>query len=153
MTLKCYRKPNRKKARVFTAKDVARISKYAADDGADIKVMIVSIAKALGIAYLICILAKSLNAVLVIARIMAKIGGALAIAGIIERILAALSGNVGTIIRKIPAIRVISILIILLLESLSEILNAVAVIAEDLSVIESATEFMNDLCRLVNLPS
>lgn len=35
MPIKCYRKPNRKKPRVFTARDVCRIAEYAIEDGAN----------------------------------------------------------------------------------------------------------------------
>lgn len=148
MTMVCYNRPNRTKARPFTARDVARIAKYAVDDGAEVRDLIVKVAKALGLAFVLCILARALNAVLVIARLFAKIGGAAAVASLIERLIGLLSGG---LIRKIPRINAITILLVILLESFKEVVDAIAVMVDDISVIESASEFLNDLCDRVKL--
>jgi hypothetical protein len=61
MVLKCYNKPNRKKPRVYTARDVGRITAYARQDGADDAELLAQIMKAFGQKELSCAVFRILD--------------------------------------------------------------------------------------------
>jgi hypothetical protein len=61
MPIKCYNKPNRKKPRVYTARDVGRIVAYARNDGASDTLLIAYILQSFGVRKLQCIIYKILD--------------------------------------------------------------------------------------------
>jgi len=61
MVMKCYDKPNRSMPRVFTARDVGRITAYARKDGADDAELIANIMEAFGQKELSCALYRILD--------------------------------------------------------------------------------------------
>ena len=146
MTKVCYNRPNRTKRRVFTAKDVARIAKYAQEDGADPRNVAVGVISALGLGYVLCASAKAVNSAVGIAALIVKIGGALAIGKIIDFLLTVVTNG---LFKKLPITRRYLAVLILALSVSEGILKSVKSLMEDASVITGVAELINDLCERI----
>lgn len=82
MTKVCYIKPNRKRARVYSEKDVGRIVAYARNDGADDIKLIAYILQSFGLRNIQCLLFKILdilNTAVFLTAILAVLKGILSI--------------------------------------------------------------------------
>jgi len=80
MTETCYKKPNRKRPRVYTAKDVGRIVAYARNDGASDILLIAYIMQSFGKRSLSCLLFRVLdilNTAVFLSAILAILKGVL----------------------------------------------------------------------------
>jgi len=147
MTLVCYNKPNRSKPRVFTAKDVARIAKYASEDGADPRNIAVMVISALGLGYVICASAKAVNSAAGIAGLIVKIGGVLAVGKIVDFLLSVVTNG---FFKKLPIVKRYLAVVVLALAVSEGILKAVQNLMNDASIISGAVELSNDLCERIN---
>lgn len=146
MTKVCYNRPNRTKRRVFTNKDVARIAKYAVDDGADPRDLAVGVLSALGLGFVLCASAKAVNSAVGIAALIAKIGGALALGKLLDFLLTVVTNG---LFRKLPLTKRVTAVVILVLAVSEGIIKATQQLLEDATVITGAAELMNDLCERI----
>lgn len=144
MPKKCYYKPNRSRARVFTAQDIARISKYAINDGADPRDIAIKVIEAAGLGYLVCASAKAVNSTLTIATLLTKIGGALAVGKILDFLLSLVTNG---LFQKIPVVRRYLAIVVLILAVSEGIIKAVKNIFDSAEVISGSAEAINDLCE------
>ena len=76
--------PDRKRVRHFTAKDVARISKYAVRDGASVAEIMAGVAVALGVGFMICKSANSIRSALTLTGFLKKVFAGLAVSQFIS---------------------------------------------------------------------
>lgn len=143
----CYIRPNRTKRRVFTERDVARIAKYAHEDGADPRNIAVGVISALGLGFVLCASAKAVNSAVGIAGLIVKIGGALAVGKIIDFLLSVVTNG---LFKKLPLTKRYLAVVILALAVSEGILKAVRNLMDDASVITGAAELINDLCERVS---
>lgn len=147
MTKVCYDRPNRTKRRVFTNKDVARIAKYAVDDGADPRDLAVGVLSALGMGFVLCASAKAVNSAVGIAGLIVKIGGALAVGKIVDFLLTVVTNG---LFRKLPLTKRYLAVIVLALAVSEGILKSVRSLMDDASVITGAADLVNDLCERIS---
>lgn len=140
----CFYRPKRKRVRVFTSADVKRITKYAIDDGADPRDLLVGVASAAGLGYLLCASSKAVNSALTIASLLTKIGGALAVTKIIEFLLSLVTSG---LIKKLPLLRRYAAVILLIAGTAEGILKATKDLFDSAEIITSSAEAINDLCE------
>jgi hypothetical protein len=145
--LKSCTRPFRKRPRVFTEKDVARISRYAVGDGADTLKLLASVIVALGLGVIVCKAARGYVAVMSISNGIAQIGGVLAVSALIQRAITLLSRN---IILKIPILNRVTILVVSVLVAIDAIINPIADLLSDLEGLDDVANFLNKLCELID---
>ena len=143
----CYYKPNRTRKRVFTKQDVARIAKYAVDDGADVRDVAVGVLSALGLGFLICASAKAVNSAVGIATLFTKIGGALALGKLFDFLLTVVTHGA---FKKLPLTKQVLAVVILVLAVSEGILNMGKQLLDNAEVITGSAEIVNDLCDRIN---
>lgn len=143
----CYKKPNRTKPRYFTAKDVARISRYATKSGVSAQMVIVSVIVALGAGALVCKVAKALSNFLNILNFVGKMGGVLAMSAFIERIIFILS--YGKLLPH-PAIRGAAIGLIAVFAFVQGMLEAISNVYSDYSTLKEVSDTLSAWCALVD---
>lgn len=146
MTKKCYYKPNRSKKRVFTEKDVARIAKYAKEDGSDGHGLLAAVAVSLGFGWVFCMAAAIVKNYNVILAFVAEAGGILAFAKVVETLLAFLRG--GAVI-KIPIVNRVAILAIVVLLAVEKIINAVTLIVEEYGDAQEVIDALDAICNKI----
>lgn len=142
----CFYRPKRKRARVFTAKDVQRIAKYAQDDGAHPLQILAGVGFAMGLGWVFCLAARSIDNALTIGSAIAKIGGILALGRIADFILTVLSGG---LFRRLALSTRIGLLFVLAVVSLQGILNAGRQILGDMDFLKSASDTVHEVCHRV----
>jgi hypothetical protein len=146
MTKVCYIRPNRTKRRVFTKSDVARIAKYAVDDGADARDIVVGVISTLGLGFVLCASAKAVNSAVGIAALITKIGGILAIGKIVDFLLTVVTNG---LFKKLAVTQRYLAVIVLALAVSEGILKWAKTLMESASVITGAAELINDLCERI----
>jgi len=139
----CYNKPNRKKIRVFTAKDVRRIAKYAVDDGANPLDILAGVAVFLGLGWVFCIMVRVIDNSLNIMGWVAKVGGLIALGRVVDFLLTVVSGG---LFKRLGGTTRISLVIILTLGVLESILTAIQSLLHSAGLIKTASELAHDLC-------
>lgn len=144
MPIKCYNKPNRKKPRVFTEKDVRRIAKYAIDDGASAFEIAAGVFVAAGLGYLICVASRAIDNSANIYKAVLRIGGILALGRVIDFLLTLLSSGV---FRRLPRTNQIALVLVLAVAALESILKAAKSLLEDAEIIVSAADAIHVLCN------
>lgn len=142
----CFYRPRRKRARVFTAKDVQRIAKYAQSDGAHPLEILAGVGFALGLGWVFCLAARSIDNALTIGSAIAKIGGILALGRIADFILTVLSGG---LFKRLALTTRIGLLFVLAVVSLQGILHAGRQILGDMDFLKSASDTIHDVCHRV----
>jgi hypothetical protein len=145
--IKLCKRPFRKKVRVFTDKDVARIAKYAVGDGANPMALLASVIVALGLGVLVCKAARGYVAVMSVSNALANIGGVLAVSALIQRAITLLSRN---IVLKLPLLNRVTILVISVLAAVDAIINPIGEVIQDLEGLGDVAEFLNNLCELID---
>lgn len=143
MPIVCVNRPNRTKARVFTAKDVRRIAKYAVDDGADAAEIFAGVGVSLGLGYLLCIAARAVDNSVKIMRLVAKIGGVFAVGKVLDFLLTVLSRG---LYRKLPVTNRIALLVVLALTVTESILKAAKQLFTDADIITGGAVEIHKLC-------
>ncbi len=121
-----YRKiwyPARKKTRHFTAKDVARISKYAVRDGASVADIMAGVAVSVGAGFLICKAARSVRSGLVLTAFLKKIFASLAVSQFISLIIQTLIKAQLTVPPQIQLILAISISALWALDKVTSVIE------------------------------
>lgn len=139
----CYNKPNRKKIRVFTAKDVRRIARYAQEDGAHPLEILAGVGVFLGLGWVFCVMARVVDNSFNILGWVAKVGGVLALGKIVDFLLTVVSGG---LFKRLGGTTRITLVIILTLGVLESILTAVQSLLNSAGLINAASELAHDLC-------
>jgi hypothetical protein len=139
---KCH-KPNRTKARVFTARDVRRIAKYAIDDGASPVDVLAGVAVFAGFGWILCVASRALDNSLSILRWAIKVGGIVAIQQVLDFLLTVVSKG---LYKKLPKTTLAATLIILVLSTAEDILKALSSLLDDALLIDTAVEPLHQLC-------
>jgi hypothetical protein len=139
----CYNRPNRKTIRVFTAKDVRRIAKYAQDDGAHPLDILAGVAVFLGLGWVFCIMVRVIDNSLNIMGWVAKVGGLIALGRIVDFLLTVVSGG---LFKRLGGTTRITLVIVLTLGVLESILTAVQSLLHSAGLIKAASELAHDLC-------
>jgi hypothetical protein len=140
----CYNKPNRKKIRVFTAKDVRRIAKYAQEDGAHPLEILAGVAVFLGLGWVFCVMARVIDNSFNILGWVAKVGGVVALGRIVDFLLTVVSGG---LFKRLPGTSRYTLVIVLTLGVLESILTAVQSLLHSAGLIKDASELAHDLCH------
>jgi hypothetical protein len=143
---KCYYKPNRKKPRVFTAQDAARIAKYAVNSGADPKQLLAYIAVSLGLGYLFCIAARSIDNIASISSILLKISGAIGLAVFLDFALQIITNRWYV---KFSLIRKLTIVGLIISLTLEPILKAAKSLIDNAEIVVAGAGVMHELCSKV----
>jgi len=131
---------------VFTARDVGRIAKYSAEDGASDVEILAEVAVALGYGWVICTAAKALNDALNVTSALIKIGGALAVSKLLDFLLTVISS--GTF-KKLAVNKVIALLIVLATATLESLIKAARSMIDKSAQIKQAAGQVRDLCIAV----
>lgn len=146
MPLVCIQRPNRKEARRWTPEAVARVAKYAADDGHGVLWILGIVAASLGLGVLVCKLASSIKDTLTVFRFLRELAAALVVAQalrvLIERI------KRGPILR-VPLVNRLVIAALLVIVVIEKLLAAIGGAAGALGTLEQSVRFVNDLCAYV----
>lgn len=139
----CYYKPNRTRIRVFTAKDVRRIAKYAIDDGAEAVDVLAGVAVFAGLGWIFCVAVRAIDNSFNILRWLIKIGGIVAISKIVDFLLTVVSGG---FFKRLPASNRIALVVILALGVFESILRAAKGLIDSAQVIHEAADVVHNLC-------
>jgi len=142
----CFYRPARKNARVFTAKDVKRIAKYAVDDGAHPLEVLGGVGFALGLGWVFCLTARSIDNALNIGSAVAKIGGILALGRVVDFLLTVFTKGA---FRRLALTTRIGVLFLLAIASLQGILRAAKSLMGDMALLEQASSIVHDMCHRV----
>jgi len=143
MTMVCYNRPNRKNPRVFTAKDVKRISKYALDDGANAFEILAGVGFALGLGYLFCVAARTIDNSASIYRLVLRIAGITALGKFVDFVLTVLTSGAFKRIGALPRFGTVLLVIAAIIEPL---LRGMGTLISDAEIILSASETVHHLC-------
>jgi len=143
MTMVCYNKPNRTKVRVFTAKDVKRISKYALDDGANAFEILAGVGFTLGLGYLFCVAARTIDNSAAIYRLILRIAGITALGKFVDFVLTVITSGA---FRRIGAIPRIGVVVLVLAAIVEPMLRGIGTLVKDAEIILSASEAVHHLC-------
>jgi hypothetical protein len=147
MPLVCRNVPNRTKPRPFTAKDVRRIAKYAAEDGANAIEIFAGVAGVLGFGYVFCRAARYLDSLISLTNLVAKIGGILAVGRVVDWLLTVLSNGA---FRRLPIVGRYLSVIVLALAFVQGAFKALQSIIDEASVIKDLSNTVHSLCSKVN---
>jgi len=147
MPVVCINRPNRSKARPFTAKDVRRIAKYAAEDGADALEIFAGVAATLGFGYLICRGARYVDSALTLTNLLAKVGGVLALGRVIDWLLTVLSNGA---FRRLPVISRYVSVIVIALSFIQGSLKALQAIIDEAGFIKDVSDKLHGVCSKVS---
>jgi len=136
----CYNRPNRSKRRVFTERDIARITRYAIDDGANALTILKYVIVVSGFGALVCKVAGALSFLSQVRAILQDLSRVLAQMTILNLIIMKFGGR----LLKFSAIAQL----IIVANSLQELMLSGVDIdgANDLSDIQDAVSFVDDLC-------
>lgn len=145
---KCIKYANRTSPRVFKAKDVARIARYARDDGSVSEEIAARVMVALGFGRYFCAVVDSLNALNVVLVTVTKVAGATALLKVLDFFIDLLSRGQ---YRKIPKINLIGLALVIVVSSLEAILKAVREILSNFDVVIAALVSMRKICELIDL--
>lgn len=140
----CYFKPDRKKIRVFTARDVARIAKYAKEDGAHPLEILAGVGVFIGLGWVFCVMARVVDNSLNILSWVGKVGGILAVGKIVDFLLTVVSGGV---FRRLPTGSRISLVVILALGVFESILTAIRSLLHSADLINDSSTLAHELCH------
>jgi len=143
LTLKCYDKPNRTKIRVFTAKDVHRISKYAMDDGASAVDILAGVAVFTGFGWILCVVSKIVTDSARISKIIVSIAGSLGIAALIDFLLKYISLKLFV---KLPLPRRVLLIIVILAVFFRDIAATVKGMLDKADLVLEASNYVHSLC-------
>jgi len=139
----CVNRPNRTNPRKFTAKDVARISRYAAADGSAVPEIIAGVLVALGLGYVVCALSRAIDNTLGILGIIKQLAALLAGAALTRALLAILERGLGV---PIPPLRAAIVGLITLVLAIQALSKGAAALVSDLETIEDAASTIHDWC-------
>jgi len=145
MPIKCYEKPNRRKKRKYQCSDVARITKYAEQNGCDKHELMVIVAESLGFVGIFCVAAKGLSALNPILELIAKIGTVLAITKLIDTLVKWLAESTFT---KLPQTRIAAAAIILILVATNSLFDNVATLWNGYAEYKKALTEVNKMCQI-----
>jgi len=137
-------RPARKKKRVFTARDVARIAKYAIEDGADPLDVLVGILKSTGRSGQACQIVAGISLLLAISKLMVQIGGILAVSKILDFLLTVLTNKT---FQRLPWVRRASAVLIILAASYDGIIKAVTEAVSDVGIYEALLASVSEICE------
>lgn len=143
MTMVCYNKPNRSKPRVFTAKDVERIARYAINDGADPLDVLVGILRSTGRSGQACQIVAGISLLLAISKLLIQIGGILAVGKILDFILSVLTNK---LFQRLPWVRRVSAVLIIVAASYDGIIKAATEAVSDVGIYEALLESVSEIC-------
>jgi len=143
MTLKCYDKPNRTKIRVFTARDVHRISRYAMDDGASAVDILAGVAVFTGFGWILCVASKMISNATRISKIITTIAGSLGVAALVDFLLKYISLKLFV---KLPLPRRVLLIIVILALFFRDIASTVKSELDKASLIVEASDYVHSLC-------
>lgn len=142
----CYYKPNRTRVRVFTAKDVRRIAKYAIDDGANAVDVLAGVAVFAGLGWVFCVAARAIDNSFNILSWLTKIGGIVAISKTVDFLLTVVSGG---FFRRLPSSNRVALVVILALGVFEPILRSAKGLLDSAHVIQEAADIVHNLCSKV----
>lgn len=146
MPFKCYIKPNRTEVRRWKPEDVARVARYAADDGHSVIWIMALVLSSLGLGFLICRLAAILDSLRALVRFIRELsvvfGATLAVRVLIERLKRSR-------IMRIPLVNRLLIVVVLVLFLLERVLSALEVMGVNLGHYLSAVNFVDRLCTRI----
>jgi len=138
--------PDRKKIRHFTAKDVARISKYALRDGASPLDILGGVVLATGFGVLICKAAKAVRAGLSITAFLKKLAVIQATGSLVALLIQLL---VGAKLVTPPGLQWILAIAISVLMFIDSVFKAFQEMVGDRAVMLEITATLDDLCKKV----
>lgn len=147
MALVCYNKPNRKKARHFTVRDVARIAKYAVADGADALLVVKEVINALGLAGRFCELAILAASMIKLRRMLLEAGAAWGVKKFLQLLLRFLGYLKNPFVRWTTRLNIGAAIVIAAILYLEKVIKVFADLLERLPSIADATELAGDLCN------
>ena len=143
MPIKCYNKPNRKKARPFTAKDVRRIARYANRDGTKGIEIFAGVAAFIGFGWLLCVASKVLSSMAKITKAVGTVLGALGTSQVISWIMRVASGG---FIKTLPIPKQIVIGIVILAVFFRNIVQVILSFRETMDLITTGADEIHLLC-------
>lgn len=146
MPIKCYNKPNRKNPRMFTVKDVQRISRIMQRQGVNPITIIAGVFVALGLGATVCKGARSVSNVLAIQSYFLDIGVALGLAKIIDWLIQLFGKKLYVLI---PKWNVVAILFILFLGWATNVLKKIGEVFSARADIEKVANTLDELCKEV----
>jgi hypothetical protein len=148
----CIFRPARKRARVFTANDVARLAKTVSKTTSPLKIA-AYVLLALGLGTGLCVASRALERVTSIWSFLGDGAEILAAAAVVEVLL----NQLGRI--KIPLVNRLAIAIIVLLGLVHKVITALSDIVSDIETLRSLIDMVDGICteikaapdRVVNL--
>ena len=139
----CKPKPNRTKVRVFTERDIARITRYAIDDGANPFKILVFVALVSGFAATICQIVKSLSVLSQLGEVGKSIAQTLASMTILNLLIKRFGG---TLVKFSPIAQ-----LIVLASALTDIMLSLEIANVDNAIEgEKAIEFIKEWCDSID---
>lgn len=146
MVMKCYNKPNRKNPRVFTANDVARISRYAIDDGASALQILAFVAISTGFGYVFCRAAKAVDTATSVSRVIVRIAGVLAASKLVDFLLTVVTRGAFS---RLPVINRIAAAVILAVGVSEGVYKLAKDFIDDESMVVEFSDLTHELCSIV----
>lgn len=141
------RRPCRKKPRLFTDRDVARIARDAGERQ-DPKLIIAAVLVAFGFGSLICVAARNYDRFTQILRVVREIAAVLA-GGTLIRII--INWILSSPLSKVRLLNWIVAIIIALLVLIEKLLANAAAVERDLIRLENAIQLLKDVCEFVDI--
>lgn len=149
MPKKCYYKPNRARERVYTAKDVGRIARYALkDDTSSLYLIVAYVLVSLGLGYIVCRAAKTVHIALNIAGYFNELISAIAIGAFIDKLI--WFATYGKYIPW-PPLRALAFLLGVGLAFIQGIFNEAAKLVEDYADLYELATVLDSLCETVDV--
>lgn len=143
MPVVCTYKPNRSKRRTFTAKDVARIARYATKDGTSPIEIFGVVAAGLGIGYLLCLAARAIDTATRLSKVIIEISGTVALAKLLDFLVNLLTRGA---LRKIPIIQRSLAAMLIAIGVTENIIKLAKQFAEDELFFAEASEILHQAC-------
>ncbi len=144
--VRCIYYPARKNRRHFTAKDVARISKYAVRDGASVAEIMAGVAVALGVGFMICKAATSVRSALTLTGFMKKAFAGLAVGQFISLLIQTLINAQLVVPRQV---KIILGICISALWALNKITDVIETMLGDREMMMTITKTLDEWCLKV----
>jgi len=143
----CVNRPNRSEPRHFTPKDVARISRYAAERHT-VRNIFVAVIVGLGLGASVCVLARAVNRTLGVVGLIKQLAALLASAAAAKALLNLLQRLTRLPIARTPLIATVLITLYFVINA---IVKGAASLASDLETIEDFAGKINDICEAVEI--
>lgn len=142
----CIYRPERKRKRAFTAKDVNRITKYAIKDGVKPEDIVVAVLAGAGMAYTVCKVASALSNLLNILNYVGKIGVTMSIAALLEKLIYLVTYGK---FAPFPPVRIAAYILLSVLAFVQGIFEGLAKIYNDYTIVKDIADEVSSWCKAI----